>query len=63
MSALQKENYLKKCPFCGHSELEIKTYDSVIYVHCMNCHALGPFVDDEGKGDFMARRLWNTRKK
>ena len=60
------EEILKSCPFCGSKNLQIaaqKAIDNtdILFIHCKNCDACGPSVE-EGKFDFdEAIDAWNKR--
>ena len=67
----------KPCPWCGREDqLEVKKHlrteddlpilerEWAVYIGCRNCHATGPFVQEDGDvkvAELSAWRRWNER--
>lgn len=49
---------LTACPFCGFSNTEVRSFKSIWFVVCNECHADGPAQDAEAA----AIEAWNTRR-
>ena len=60
------EEKLKPCPFCGSTDLHITAQEAIdntdiLFIHCKNCDACGPSVE-EGKDEYEeAIAAWNKR--
>ena len=48
---------LKPCPFCGGTNLSDERNDSVCWIRCLDCEALGPESDHSKE----AAEFWNRR--
>ena len=54
---------LKRCPFCGEPEVELKKIDGLTFAECQSCRARGPYTSsapDEHCRHESARQ-WNRR--